>query len=75
MDVKLGQKKYDHVVFLLDRSKIVKYNKVLFRILVEGGEIPFEKDILYLKNSDNYMWFQKRGRSQRQYYYQFCKSK
>jgi hypothetical protein len=59
MDEKLKQAKYDSVVFLLDMSKIVKYNRVLFQILVKGGEIPFEKDILYLKNSDNYMWFKK----------------
>lgn len=59
MDDKLEQKKYNNVVFLLDMSKIVKYNKVLFQVLVKGGEIPNEKDILYLKNSDNYMWFKK----------------
>ena len=45
MDDKLEQKKYDHVVFLLDMAKIVTYNRVLFQVLVKGGEIPFEKDI------------------------------
>jgi hypothetical protein len=29
----------------------------LFKILSKSGEIPLAEDILYIKNSDNYMWF------------------
>ncbi len=40
-------------------SKIIQYNKVLFQILAKGGEIAMETDILYLKNSDKFMWSKK----------------
>ena len=57
MDDKLIQPKYNNIVFLLDMSKIVKYNSVLFSLLLKHNEIQLEKDVLYLKHSENYMWF------------------
>lgn len=57
MDNRLKQDKYSKLVFMLDISKVAKYNSIIFHILVQGGEIPLDSDILYLKNSDNFIWF------------------
>jgi hypothetical protein len=57
MDNKLNDDKYNNLVFLLDISKIKRYNCVFFKMLFEWGEIPLADDILYIKNSDNFMWF------------------
>jgi len=50
-------KMHDNIVFLLDISKIAKYNNVLFQMLFAANEIPLSTDVLYLKHSDNFMWF------------------
>jgi hypothetical protein len=50
-------KQHDNIVFLLDMSKIVKYNNVLFQLLFQAGEIPLDPSILYITHNDNFMWF------------------
>ena len=38
---------------------MVTYNPLLYMLLVSNGELPLDKNVLYLKNADNFMWFKK----------------
>jgi len=55
MDYKLMRN--TNLVFLLDISKLAKYNPLLHMLLVSNSELPLDTNVLYLKNSDNFMWF------------------
>ena len=60
IDDKTKQDKYKNVVFLLDISKLVKYNKRFYNLLVKNKEIIITSTNLYLiKNSENYCVFLK----------------
>jgi hypothetical protein len=57
MHDKSKQDQYKNVIFLLDISKLVIYNRNFYTLLVKNGEISPKTDVYFLKNSDNFCWF------------------
>ena len=57
IDDKTKEDKYKNVVFLLDISKLVKYNHNFYMLLVKIGDISPKTDVYFLKNCDNFCWF------------------
>ena len=57
IDDKTKEDKYKNVVFLLDISKLVKYNHNFYMLLVKIGDISPKTDVYFLKNCGNFCWF------------------